>query len=160
MEFKTCPNCGPLSEDNFSWKNKSKGIRASMCKSCHQNYSKTHYANNHDAYIAKSKKNGKKQYAKNRELIIQHLKSHSCVDCGESDIAVLQFDHRNREDKHAPVSRLGHCSLSKLMKEIEKCDIRCANCHMRRTGNQFGWLMRNGGGGETRTRNEISPSRA
>jgi hypothetical protein len=61
------------------------------------------------------------------------LLAHPCVDCGESDPLVLEFDHR--EDKRAQIVDLmrNHAQWSDVLKEIEKCDVRCANCHRRRT---------------------------
>jgi hypothetical protein len=31
-------------------------------------------------------------------------------------------------------------SLDRLKKEIAKCEVRCGNCHIRRTRKQMGWL--------------------
>src|SRR5438128_4021279 len=63
----------------------------------------------------------------------EYLLEHSCVDCGESDPAVLDFDHLR--DKKADVSTLIQFAVSwrALADEIAKCEVRCANCHRRRT---------------------------
>jgi len=65
-------------------------------------------------------------------------KNHPCADCGESDIVVLEFDHQR--DKVADVSLLARdgYSLDKIKREIDKCEVVCANCHRRRTAKQFG----------------------
>jgi hypothetical protein len=63
------------------------------------------------------------------------------MDCGESDIVVLQFDHVS-SDKTANVSKLvgqGY-GWSTIEKEIQKCEVVCANCHARRTAQQWHWL--------------------
>ena len=69
-----------------------------------------------------------------------YLVAHPCVDCGEADPVVLEFDHRNPVEKSRAVSDLIHSrtSWARLLAEIEKCDVRCANCHRRRTAVQFG----------------------
>jgi hypothetical protein len=56
---------------------------------------------------------------------------HPCVECGESRPWCLDFDHRNPSNKKFEISKLvDHgSSLDKLVTEIEKCDVRCANCH-------------------------------
>lgn len=72
--------------------------------------------------------------AKGREYIWQYLSTHPCVDCGESDPAVLEFDHV-RSSKRKEVTRLvrdGY-GINALQQEISKCDVVCANCHKRRT---------------------------
>ena len=56
-----------------------------------------------------------------------------CKDCGycENPLA-LQFDHV-RGEKLGSVSTMYTGSLDKLMAEIAKCDVRCANCHLIKT---------------------------
>lgn len=63
--------------------------------------------------------------------------TNSCADCGEyfrDYPEVLEFDHIGT-DKTAAVARMvgQGVSLSKILKEIRKCDIVCANCHRIRT---------------------------
>lgn len=61
------------------------------------------------------------------------------MDCGENDPVVLEFDHIS--DKIDSVSRMicDSYSLDSLEKEIAKCEVRCANCHRRKTAKQLGW---------------------
>lgn len=63
------------------------------------------------------------------------------MDCGESDVVVLEFDHRDPELKVLDVSTMvsNRHSWTDIIAEIEKCDVRCANCHRRKTASQFGW---------------------
>lgn len=84
---------------------------------------------------------GAKRYERNRYSVIQYLKDNPCVDCGESDLVVLEFDHREPSEKSAQIGNvLGSWSWERLMTEIVKCDVRCANCHRRRTSRQRGWF--------------------
>lgn len=69
----------------------------------------------------------------------EYLLSHPCVDCGEADPVVLEFDHV-RGVKKATVSSMigGTYSTERLFEEIAKCDVRCANCHRRVTAARGG----------------------
>jgi hypothetical protein len=66
---------------------------------------------------------------KKREHLRQIRKELGCKNCGNADPRVLDFHHRNPIDKSFNIS--GHISkgLSTLLKEVEKCDVMCANCH-------------------------------
>lgn len=70
------------------------------------------------------------------------LKSCFCVDCGESDPVVLDFDHVEGE-KVASVSKLFRAaSKERIQAELAKCEVRCSNCHRKRTAQQFGWYKK------------------
>lgn len=73
--------------------------------------------------------------ARARQWVKAYLRAHPCVDCGEADVRVLEFDHRDPLSKVANISRLttGGCSVTMIEREVAKCDVRCANCHRRRT---------------------------
>jgi hypothetical protein len=85
----------------------------------------------------KSKRNKEKAYEaiqgikkRNRGIVIEYLNTHPCVDCGITDIRVLQFDHvRGTKIDSVSVGVKDSWSVIKLQTEIEKCDVRCANCH-------------------------------
>ena len=69
----------------------------------------------------------RRQYQK-KEYISNWLLTHPCADCGITDVRVLQFDHV-RGEKIFCVTAYGSHSLDKLVEEIDKCEVRCANCH-------------------------------
>lgn len=71
--------------------------------------------------------------------IWDYKSTHPCVDCGESDPLVLDFDHRDGATKKFNV-HARQVSLEILMAEIAKCDVRCANCHRRVTAKAQGWF--------------------
>jgi len=73
---------------------------------------------------------------KNHNLMWQLLTRSECMDCKISDPRVLEFDHRPEEEKNFDIARSvsGSTRSWKLIeKEIQKCDIVCANCHRIRT---------------------------
>jgi hypothetical protein len=73
-----------------------------------------------------------------RATIKHYRETHPCVDCGETDISVLQFDHRNPALKKFNISQAVAISVSlkTLIAEIAKCDMRCIPCHKKRTREQ------------------------
>lgn len=77
----------------------------------------------------------KRHRVKVRTAVLGFLIKKSCIDCGEKDPVVLDFDHKNPKIKFKSVSRLlsGHYSWESVKREIAKCDVRCANCHRRKT---------------------------
>ena len=141
VETKICSKCGPPAQpiDNFAIRSRSRGTRHAMCKSCQNEYVRTHYQTYRSAYIEKARVRNAEQSRVNAEFLIDYLCHHPCVDCGESDIVVLEFDHQR--DKLASISALSRegYSLARLKQEIAKCEVVCANCHRRRTAKQFGW---------------------
>jgi transcription elongation factor Elf1 len=76
----------------------------------------------------------KQQYKKKLAEIKQ---TSGCVDCGESNHIVLDFDHLS--NKKYNVSRMIHDGFSwaAIKKEIAKCEVVCANCHRIRTHNRL-----------------------
>ncbi|HEY4506146.1 MAG TPA: hypothetical protein VJJ24_01725 [Candidatus Paceibacterota bacterium] len=75
-----------------------------------------------------------------REELFAFLSKNKCADCGENDPIVLEFDHTERPKKFKQVSKMlsGHYSWKSIAKEIQKCEIRCANCHRRKTYHEGG----------------------
>jgi len=53
------------------------------------------------------------------------------MQCGYNKcLEALEFHHRNPSEKEFNVSSKGHSrSWERVKKEIEKCDLLCANCH-------------------------------
>lgn len=62
-----------------------------------------------------------------------------CIDCGYATHAVaLDFDHLPGTEKVAHVSSMLTHSWERIMAEIDKCVVVCANCHRVRTFTRAG----------------------
>ena len=68
-----------------------------------------------------------------RQFILTYLSTHPCVDCGEIDKRVLDFDHEGK--KFMGISQMvRNCySIAAVEREIMACKVRCANCHRIKT---------------------------
>lgn len=71
-----------------------------------------------------------KQYTEKRAMVRDYKSTHPCVDCGESDVRCLDFDHIG-EKKFAVSTGMGY-RMETIMEEISKCVVRCANCHRKK----------------------------
>lgn len=76
----------------------------------------------------------KKQF---KQRLTKIKETAGCADCGNKNPIVLDFDHLG--NKKYNVSRMVHDGMSwkAIKKEIEKCEVVCANCHRIRTHNRF-----------------------
>lgn len=131
MKTKYCPKCSTTKPIDQFHKNASRSDgHAGYCSSCVRNYDASVYGPEKLARMRVSKRSGK---LRAKEAVYQYLSTHPCVDCGEADIVVLEFDHV-RGEKTFGISvgmRLGY-AVETIMAEISKCDVRCANCHKKR----------------------------
>jgi hypothetical protein len=141
VDLKVCCTCKrslPLSE--FSIKNRRTGLRAAKCKACQRAYAREHYRKNRDKYLAKASRRNAVERERLALMLRSYLEEHPCVDCGTTDLRVLDFDHRNPAEKTATVNALMRSwDWERVLIEMAKCDVRCANCHRRRTARQNGW---------------------
>jgi hypothetical protein len=133
--MKCCGKCRlvkPLEEFHLS---KAKG-RQSYCKACNALWVRKRYLSDKGYY---RRLNDARKLA-TIIRICNLLKLSGCVDCGERDILTLDFDHVRGIKTHnvSYLVKLG-VAWAKILTEIEKCDIRCANCHRRKTARTFNW---------------------
>lgn len=145
MVSKTCSKCKTSQEiSEFPFRNKSEGKHHSYCLSCGRKAVKKHYAKNVQKYVDKSDVRRKRVVGEINEKLYAYLLKNPCVDCGENDPIVLEFDHV-RGEKLYNISSLSWrlCSWEAVSREIEKCEIRCANCHRRKTAKSFNWFRFN-----------------
>lgn len=137
---KKCTICLEIKSATDFNKNKSKkdGLN-SLCKECSRIRSKQYYAENKTIHVKNVGMRCRHQRYKNREFVLEYLKTHPCVVCNETDPVVLEFNHLR--DKKENISRMWAqgFALSSIKKEIEKCEVLCANCHRRKTAKDFGW---------------------
>ena len=68
-------------------------------------------------------------HAKRAELVSTIKLERGCARCGYNKCAgAMDFHHREGEDKLGNVGSMKD-GLKRLLAEIEKCDVLCANCH-------------------------------
>lgn len=73
-----------------------------------------------------------KAYAARSSETIRQAKNVPCADCGNKyPYYVMQFDHQDNKFKN--VSAMTTYSKARLLSEISKCEVVCANCHAERT---------------------------
>lgn len=135
--MKICKRCGvSKAYSDFHKSAKSKDGLHSYCKICNNRQRIEKYRNN----ITEEKvyRDGwrKRSQDECRAFIVDYLKRHPCVDCGNSDIRVLEFDHVG-DKKYNIASMIGSTSVNRLREEVKKCVVRCANCHRIKTNIQF-----------------------
>jgi hypothetical protein len=131
---QTCTVCGENKEtEAFGFRNQAAGRRHRRCKTCMAAYGRGHYTRNHEAYIARTARNRPTQKRLLRETLWRYKSQHGCSDCGERDPIVLDFDHIDPRDKNAEVGWLvsRNRGWTTVMREITRCQLRCANCHRR-----------------------------
>lgn len=129
MTTKVCNECKqtkPL--DRFA-KNRTKpdGLHTS-CKDCKNKYNSTYYKGN-TSYFRSKTKDTRVRLAK---WIHEYKLTQKCK-CGESHPACLQFHHTDKSKKDfeiAVAARMGY-SIERIIQEIKKCEVICANCHFK-----------------------------
>lgn len=126
-------------DDQFSWRNKAKGVRQGYCRECKKRYNNTWYENHHDEQAVRVARNRKLRKQSAFE-IINAAKQAPCADCGRTFPPIaMDFDHVGGV-KVNHVARMVSYSLDKLRAEIAKCEVVCACCHRIRTATRLGLM--------------------
>jgi hypothetical protein len=130
--MRTCTKCGlEKDEEEFSWS--IRGVKKhSRCNSCRAEDRMDYYETHRDQELEYKASRQIEKRDEARIFIVAYLATHPCVDCGENDLMVLTFDHV-RGTKKMDISQMVNqgYSLEAIAEEIDKCDVPCANCHMR-----------------------------
>jgi hypothetical protein len=129
--MKKCSRCKeskPISEFGPN-RRRGDGLQTD-CKLCKKDLNKQYYAE-----TRASRKELRRRARKERYDYIAKIKSVPCADCKIQYIPyVMDFDHV-QGDKVGNISQMCNDAVKweKLLEEIAKCDIVCANCHRIRT---------------------------
>ena len=117
---KVCNKCKqefPL--DNFHKNSTGRLGRNSYCKPCTRGYKRDLYQNARMDL---------------KEIVFNHLSKNPCVDCGETDVLKLEFDHQARKEFNLGKMTVGKKkSVDEIKSEIAKCHVRCGSCHKAKT---------------------------
>ena len=100
-----------------------------MSKEKNAEYQRKWYQENKKLQQQRNKQGHKRR----RDFITNYKADRGCSRCDEKHVACLQFHHRNPAEKDFSITDLlkYHRSMEILMKEIEKCEVICANCHLK-----------------------------
>ena len=110
--FKTCNSCHktlPITEFYKSGTNRSGDIKYSHeCKTCRKAREMQRYYEKKD--------------------VVDELKT-PCVHCGLDKHYLIEFHHRDPNEKEFVIAHWRKKSEEALVAEIKKCDCLCKNCH-------------------------------
>jgi hypothetical protein len=142
--MKVCTKCKenlPILSYNIKKINKNGTPQyQSICIECNKIYQKEHYIQNKQKYSVKARE-WEKEYKKNVYLVLMEIAKDGCSKCQEKDFACLQFDHLEPSKKVNNISSMirDTKNIELILEEVNKCVILCANCHAKKTAEQFGW---------------------
>lgn len=144
MDTKRCLACHvEKGLEEFPWRNRARGKRGSYCRACARAAIRKHYRARPAYYLEKARKRNQLYRVQTFDKLRAFLLTHPCVDCGEADPVVLEFDHMDGQSKELAISEMvrSQRAWATILKEIGKCQVRCANCHRRRTARQQRWFL-------------------
>jgi hypothetical protein len=105
-------------------------------KKIHRQYQIEHpqkmrdYSKKHWHKYSEEKKNGERVRMDNIQVFVDSLKT-KCVKCGEGRVYVIQFHHKDPNEKlfNIVTGARSHKSKEDVIEEAKKCVCLCANCH-------------------------------
>lgn len=147
MESRTCKICGETKPivHFVAYRNGAKLGRRRICTPCHLAAERKRWRKNYGSSRRRYVHTERRQVRQDRlrDWVYQYLLAHPCVDCGETDPVVLEFDHVDPAPKAGAISVMVASvrPLEVIQSEVTKCEVRCANCHRRRTAEQQRWWI-------------------
>src|SRR5689334_20954796 len=90
-------------------------------------YNRQYYQNN-SAYF---KERARKREQEIKEFFQQQKVGLVCKCCGIADVRVLDFHHLDGSNKEGQYDTIikGGWSNERILRELAKCEVLCANCH-------------------------------
>ena len=120
---RKCSKCGKtkaLSSFQMAYRTeRNRWSREGVCKTC---------------VSIRGKEKHKNSNLDIRKYVFDYLKTHPCVDCGETNVLALEFDHLHSK-KFDIGTALGRSTklANRVKSEITKCVVRCSTCHRIKT---------------------------
>jgi transcription elongation factor Elf1 len=124
--LKFCSTCKVEKEEvEFHPHKRKRDGLCSYCKICQRTRSQENYIKHKQKFLDREKKRKKTI----RIWMNEYKDKLSCVQCGESHIATLDFHHIDSAEKELSISKMRGFSIKKIQEEMEKCVVLCSNCH-------------------------------
>lgn len=140
--MKTCKTCKEnKSVSDFATNNTKPDGLNWQCRTCQSAYFKEYYKNNKKKHVSRVRVVNERTRQKLHEFLAAYFENNPCVECGEDNILVLEIDHINNKSKNGKAFSMGEArrngiSLRKVKKELERCQVLCANCHRVKTAHE------------------------
>ena len=130
-----CKQWKPL--DEFHRNRRKPDGRQVRCRACNIETNKRWYRDHPEVRAERMDEYNRQRREASHARVLAYLREHPCIDCGESDPVVLEFDHlRDKVDNISKMASLKR-PWAIILAEIAKCDVVCANCHRRRTAQRL-----------------------
>jgi hypothetical protein len=140
---RRCGRCRLIKRlDEFSIRYIETGELQPWCRTCMAEYKREWYLRNRDHQLERVRENHERTKRENQDRAWDYLGQHGCVDCGEPDPVVLQFDHLGDKRRDVSYMLLSGFTWANIKIEIDKCAVRCGNCHRRKTARDLGLYER------------------
>ena len=140
-----CPHGHEYTEANTYWQTKNdraKSRRSRCCRECQKllmqrkrfdpkvkEQERARTARWRERHPDKYREGYERSHAE-KKRIIDEGRSGGCIKCGEDRLPCLDYHHRDgKADKVGDMARMRRFSIQRLLAEIAKCDVLCANCH-------------------------------
>ncbi len=123
---RKCQREGPLRELGPD------SVRRGWCRACVRAY----FADRGDVHKTQVREAREARRVKARDLVFGLLAASRCADCGLADPMVLEFDHVGEKGGNLGDMVTHGYSVRALQREIEACEVVCANCHRYRTSSR------------------------
>ena len=143
MNTKMCPNCKETKPvTDFGFKDRARGLLQSWCRDCERVYKRDWFQRNREHHMANVYARKLCVRSDTRVRVLAYLADHPGVDCGEDNLVVLDFDHMR--DKRWNIAYMVSCGFAwtTIEAEIQRCEVRCANCHRIKTAREQGYYER------------------
>jgi hypothetical protein len=128
-----CSRCSSFQPES-AFNRLRNGFQA-WCRACFKRY----YEDDRARHRARNDALKARRISEAQAYVLQHLRANPCVDCGEREPIVLEFDHvGTKRSEISTLVRRG-VRLRVLTRELAVCEVVCANCHRRRTAMRAGW---------------------
>jgi hypothetical protein len=139
--MKKCTKCKKNKElTEYHLSKSSKDGYATQCRKCRRDHLNKRYREDPHFRASKLAKQRARRI-RNIQHVYAYLQKSKCIDCGIDNWRVLQFDHVRGIKNYGIYQMVSRRhTLEAIDLEIEKCEVRCANCHILKTAQQFNWM--------------------
>src|SRR2546425_935165 len=133
--LSTCGFTQPFS--SFPYRSREAATRHWICLSCQREVTRAWYLRR-----APTARRVSGYGLKIRQSLVaqvdEYLSAHGCVDCGEANPILLDFDHLRDKTSDVATMVVSARPWTEVQSELAKCVVRCANCHARKTAIEVG----------------------